>query len=55
MEVDQKRTYVLQVTRALYQTLITEKDERPKSPVKESTKEEIEQTDDFKYFIANLG
>jgi hypothetical protein len=61
VEVDQKRKYVLQVTRALYQTMPVYKDENPVAEVKsqivpkEMTKHEMEETDDFKYFMANIG
>ena len=61
VEVDQKRKYVLQVTRALYQTMPVYKDEiltpEPKSQLvpKELSKHEMELTDDFKFFMANIG
>lgn len=52
IEVDNKQKFVLQVSRAIYQTMPSIKDEQT---IVESAVTEIEQTDDFLNFKANLN
>jgi hypothetical protein len=54
VEVDSKRKYVLQVTRALYQDMPVYNRE-PQEAEKVMTKAEIEGSDDFKSFLEILG